>query len=98
MESVGSCGYDPDELDLEEAPARMANATLGQALNVVPRIKLSLISDLKELDRRYQNDERVRSRATTIKTAFMKTKHQAEKNGLPFGGLVTGPAHTGTLN
>ena len=29
MESVGSCEYDPDDLELEETSARMANATMG---------------------------------------------------------------------
>ena len=29
IESVGSCECDPDDLDLEETPARMANATMG---------------------------------------------------------------------
>ena len=30
MESVGSCEYDQDDLEFEEPPVRMANATLGQ--------------------------------------------------------------------
>ena len=29
MESVGSCEYDPDDLELEETSARKANATMG---------------------------------------------------------------------
>ena len=50
MESVGSCEYDPDDLDLEEIPARMANTTMIQGLNVVPHIKLSATLDLKEFN------------------------------------------------
>ena len=49
MELVGTCEYDPDDLDLKETPVRMANATMRQGLDIVPRIKLSAILDLKEL-------------------------------------------------
>ena len=48
MESVGACEFDPDDLDLEGPFARMANAAMGQGPNLVPRIKLSATSDLKE--------------------------------------------------
>ena len=48
MESVGSCEYDPDDLDLEETPARMENNTMGQGLSMAPLIRLSTTLDLKE--------------------------------------------------
>ena len=46
IESVGSCEYDSDDLNMEENPARVANATTGKRLNTVPRIRLSAKSDL----------------------------------------------------
>ena len=57
MESVESCKYDPDDLDLEGRLAQMANATLGQATHIIPRIKLSATTDLKEFHGRDDDED-----------------------------------------
>ena len=49
MESVGTCEYDPDDMDLAVSPARMATAAVGQMSNMVSRIKIAATSDLKEI-------------------------------------------------
>ena len=56
MESAGSCEYEPDDLDLGGSPARMANDTIEQGLNVVPHIKPSATSDLKDFNGRDLDD------------------------------------------
>ena len=72
MEPVSSDEYDPGDLNLEVTPARMANATMGQGLNVIPHIKLSETSDLKEFRGRYLDEDRARSWVTTVKTTFAR--------------------------
>ena len=72
MESVSLCEYDLDDLDPEETPARIANATVGHGLNVLPRIKISATSDLKEFSGRDLDEDRARSWVTIVKTAFAR--------------------------
>ena len=61
MESVGTCEYDPDDMDLEGPLARMATAAMGQMSNMVPRIKIAATSDLKEFQGRDQDEDRARN-------------------------------------
>ncbi|CAH0481087.1 unnamed protein product [Peronospora belbahrii] len=72
---IRSCEYDPDDMDLDGPLARMANATLGQVPNMVPRIKLSATSDLKEFHGEDHDEDQARSWVTTVKTAL--TRDQA---------------------
>ena len=60
MESVDSCEYHPDDLDLEEPMARMTNITLEQTPNSVPCIKLSATSYIKEFNGRDLNEDRAK--------------------------------------
>ena len=92
MESVGTCEYDPDDMDLGESPARMATATMGQMPNMIPRIKLAATSDLKDFHGRDQDEDRARSWVTTMKTAFTRDQAPDDEKCLVFGGLLTGPA------
>ena len=79
MESVGSREYDPDDLDLEEIPARMANTTMIQGLNVVPHIKLSATLDLKEFNGRHLDEDRARSRVANVRNVFARDLALVEK-------------------
>ncbi|CAI5705396.1 unnamed protein product [Peronospora effusa] len=92
MESVGSCEFDPDNMDLRGPQSMMANAALGQIPNMVPRIKLSATSDLKEFHGRDQDEDRARSWVSTVKTAFIRDQAPDDERCLIFGGLLTGPA------
>ena len=92
MESVGSCEFDPDNMDFRGPQSMMANAALGQIPNMVPRIKLSATSDLKEFHGRDQDEDRARSWVSTVKTAFIRDQAPDDERCLVFGGLLTGPA------
>uniref|UniRef100_A0AAV1TKZ4 Uncharacterized protein n=1 Tax=Peronospora matthiolae TaxID=2874970 RepID=A0AAV1TKZ4_9STRA len=65
MESVGTCEYDLDDMDLEGPLARMATSTVGQ----MPRIKLAAKPDLKRFHGRNQDEDRARSYVTTMITS-----------------------------
>ncbi|CAH0522647.1 unnamed protein product [Peronospora belbahrii] len=80
MESVGSCEYNPDDMDLDGPLARMANATLGQMSNMASRIKLSATSDLKEFHGKDQDEDRSRSWVTTLKTAYTRDQAPDEES------------------
>ncbi|CAH0475314.1 unnamed protein product [Peronospora belbahrii] len=92
MESVGLCEYDPDDMDLDGPLARMANATLGQVPNMVPRIKLLATSDLKKFHGTDQDEDQARSWVKTVKTAFTRDQAPDEEKCLGSGGLTTGPS------
>ncbi|CAI5713846.1 unnamed protein product [Peronospora effusa] len=92
MESVGSCEFDPDNMDLRGPQSMMAVAALGQIPNVVPRIRLSAISDLKEFHGRGQDEDRARIWVSTVKTAFIRNQEPDDERCLVLGGLLTGPA------
>ena len=59
---------------------------------MVPRIKLSATSDLKEFHGRDQDEDRARSWVSTVKTAFIRDQAPDDERCLVFGGLLTGPA------
>ena len=92
MESVGTCEYDPDDMDLEGPLARMATAAMGQMSNMVPRIKIAATSYLKELHGRDQDEDRARNWVSSVKTAFTRDQAPDDEKCLVFGGLLTGPA------
>ena len=92
MESVGTCEYDPDDMDLEGPFARIAMATAGQMPNMIPRIKLAATSDLKEFHGRDQDEDRARTWLSTVKTAFTRDQAPDDEKCRVFGGLLTGPA------
>lgn len=70
----------------------MVNATLGQATNVIPRIKLSAITDLRKFHGRDDDEDRARSWRAALKTAFTQDQAQEEERCLVFGGLLIVPA------
>ena len=80
IESVGTCEYDPDDMDLEGPAAIIATAAAGQIPGMIPRIKLAATSDLKEFHGRDQDEDRARSWLSTVKTAFARTKHLTTKS------------------
>ena len=92
MESVGTCEYDPDDMDLKGPAARIATAAAGQIPGMIPRIKLAATSDLKEFHGRNQDEDRARSWLSTVKTAFARDQAPDDEKCLVFGGLLTGPA------
>ena len=92
MESLGSCEFDPDDMELEGPLKKVANAALGQGTAMVPRIKLSATSDLKEFHGRDQDEDRACGWLATVKTAFTRDQAPNEEKCLVFGGLLTGPA------
>ena len=92
MESVGTCEYDPDDMDLEGPAARIATAAAGHIPGMIPRIKLAATSDLKEFHGRNQDEDRARSWLSTVKTAFARDQAPDDEKCLVFGGLLHGPA------
>ncbi|CAI5711481.1 unnamed protein product [Peronospora effusa] len=92
MEFVGSCEFDPDNVDLRGPQSMMANAALGNIPNMFAHIKLSATSDLKEFHGRDQDEDRARSWVSTVKTAFIRDQAPDDERCLVFGGLLTGPA------
>uniref|UniRef100_A0AAV1U8M3 Uncharacterized protein n=1 Tax=Peronospora matthiolae TaxID=2874970 RepID=A0AAV1U8M3_9STRA len=61
MESVVTCEYDPENMDLEGPLTRMATATVEQLPNMAPLIKLGAASDLKDFYGRHQIEDQARS-------------------------------------
>ena len=59
---------------------------------MVPLIRLSATSDLKEFDGRDLDEDRARSWVTTVKTAFTRDQAPDSKKCLVFRGLLIGPA------
>ncbi|CAI5706020.1 unnamed protein product [Peronospora farinosa] len=97
MESVGSTHdeYDPDDLTFPMISARatVAAATAGGPPTVVPHIRVSASSDLKEFSGRDHDEDRARSWSTKVKTAFLRDQAPDSEKCLIFGSLLTGPAH-----
>ena len=93
MESVDSCEYDPDDLDLEDPMARMANTTLVQAPNLVPCINLSATVDLKEINGRDLDEDRAPQLGDHREDCFQEVQAPDGEMCLVAGGLLTGPAH-----
>ncbi|CAI5706521.1 unnamed protein product [Peronospora effusa] len=96
MESVGSTHdeYDPDDLafPMTSARATVATATAGGPPTVVPHIRVSASSDLKEFSGRDHDEDRARSWSTKVKTAFLRDQAPDSEKCLIFGSLLTGPA------
>ena len=73
MESAGSSHeeYDPDDLVFPTKSTRptVATAMAGGATTVIPYIRVSASSDLKEFNGR---EDRARSWVTKVKTAFIR--------------------------
>ena len=84
MELVGTCEYDPDDMDLEGPLARMATAAVGQMSNIVPRIKIAATSDLKEFHGRDRDEDRERNWVSSVKTAFTRDQAPDDERCLVF--------------
>ncbi|CAI5716895.1 unnamed protein product [Peronospora effusa] len=96
MESVGSTHdeYDPDDLafPMNSARATVDAATAGGPPTVVPHIRVSASSDLKEFSGRDHDEDRARSWSTKVKTAFLRNQAPDSEKCLIFGSLLTVPA------
>ena len=65
----------------------MATATTGEHTTVIPHIRVSASSDLKEFNGRDHDEDRAK-----VKTAFIRDQAPDSEKCLIFGGLLTGPA------
>ncbi|KAE8983061.1 hypothetical protein PR001_g23200 [Phytophthora rubi] len=97
MESAGSQDhpehweYDPDNLDMRNARRTATTAAAIAPIRslAVQRVKISAISDLKELTGKYHDEERGISK---VKSAFTRDQATDEEKCLTFADLLTGPA------
>ncbi|KAE8874840.1 hypothetical protein PF005_g21286 [Phytophthora fragariae] len=97
MESAGSQDhpehweYDPDDLDMRNARRTATTAAAIAPIRslAVQRVKISAISDLKELTGKYHDEERGISK---VKSAFTRDQATDEEKCLTFADLLTGPA------
>ncbi|KAE8875905.1 hypothetical protein PF003_g39995 [Phytophthora fragariae] len=101
MESAGSDDlerlqweYDPDDLDLPAAaPAAMATATVGASEStLIQRVRISAISDLKELTGKDQDEDRAGAWISKVKSSFMRDQASDEEKCLTLADLLAGPA------
>ena len=76
MESAGSSHkeYDPDDMTFPVTSARatVATATTGESITVIPHIRVSASSDLKEFNGRDHDEDHARSWSAKVKTAFVR--------------------------
>ncbi|CAI5701234.1 unnamed protein product [Peronospora effusa] len=88
--------YDPDDLTflMTSARATAAAATAGGPPTVVPHIRVSTSSDLKQFSGRDHDEDRARSWSTKVKTAFLRDQAPDSEKCLIFGSLLTGPDQT----
>ncbi|KAE9289081.1 hypothetical protein PR003_g25649 [Phytophthora rubi] len=101
MESAGSDDlerlqweYDPDDLDLPAAaPAAVATAAVGSSEStLIQRVRISAISDLKELTGKDQDEDRARAWISKVKSSFMRDQASDEEKCLTLADLLSGPA------
>ena len=64
----------------------------GGAPTVIPHIRVSASSDLKEFHGRDIDEDRARSWVTKVKTAFLRDQAPDSEKCLVFGSLLIGPA------
>uniref|UniRef100_A0AAV1VKB8 Retrotransposon gag domain-containing protein n=1 Tax=Peronospora matthiolae TaxID=2874970 RepID=A0AAV1VKB8_9STRA len=103
MESVGSdiyqhiheaAEYDPDDLWMPE-PRRPHVAATGATTgggSITHRIRISAISELKELSGKDREEDKARTWIGKVKSAFIRDQAPDEERCLVFGDLMVGPA------
>ncbi|KAE9216936.1 hypothetical protein PF005_g8852 [Phytophthora fragariae] len=101
MESAGSdelerlqWKYDPDDLDLPtSAPAAVATAAVGSSEStLIQRVRISVISELKEFTGKDQDEDRARAWISKVKSSFMRDQASDEEKCLTLADLLSGPA------
>lgn len=84
MKSAGSSQgeFDPDDLIFPMTPARatVATATTAAPTPVIPHIRLSASSDLKEFHGRDQDEDRAQSWSSKVKIAFVRDQGSDAEN------------------
>ncbi|ETP12969.1 hypothetical protein F441_11752 [Phytophthora nicotianae CJ01A1] len=96
MESVGSDHgeYDPDDLDLpasRQATVATAATATGLPANS-PRIRVSVVSELKEFSGKDDDEGRARAWIGKLKSAFVRDQAPDDEKCLVLGGWFTGSA------
>ncbi|POM70450.1 LOW QUALITY PROTEIN: Hypothetical protein PHPALM_13109 [Phytophthora palmivora] len=97
VESVGPhSGYqgefDPDDLSIDIPKPALAYHQ-GTSVGVAaPRIRVSVISELKEFSDKENDEARARSWLGKVKSAFVRDQALDSEKCLVFGDLLTGPA------
>ncbi|OWY99505.1 LOW QUALITY PROTEIN: hypothetical protein PHMEG_00029478, partial [Phytophthora megakarya] len=101
MESVStpdldSWEYDPDDLGIPSSsghnPGRATVATaaigLGNSSSLIQRVRISVISDLKEFTGKDMDEDRARAWIGKVKSAFQRDQATEEEKCLTFGDLI----------
>ncbi|OWY91015.1 hypothetical protein PHMEG_00040576, partial [Phytophthora megakarya] len=105
MESVGtpdldSWEYDPDDRGIPSSSGRnsgraaVATAAIGSgnSSSLIQRVRISAISDLKELTGKDMYEDRTRAWIGKVKSAFQRDQATEEEKCLTFGDLMVGSA------
>ena len=102
MESTGSSHeeYDPDDLVFPTKSTRptVATAMAGGAPTVIPHIRVSASSDLKEFHGRDNDEDRARSWVTKVKTAFLRDQAPDSESSLSSEVCSLAPHRIGTAS
>ncbi|OWZ09502.1 hypothetical protein PHMEG_00017789 [Phytophthora megakarya] len=100
MESIRSSDrgsnweYDPDDIDFPAtAQATVATTASGStASTMIQRVRISAISDLKELTGKGQDEDRERAWIGKVKSAFMRDQASDDEKCLTFVDFLAGSA------
>ncbi|OWZ17067.1 Eukaryotic/viral aspartic protease [Phytophthora megakarya] len=104
MESVGtpdlhSGEYNPDDLGIPSSSGHtsgrgaVATAAIGsRGSSLLPRVRISAISDLKEFTGKDMDEDRSRAWIGMVKSAFQRDQATEEEKCLTFADLMVGPA------
>ena len=90
-------GTDPDDFgqdDIRQPLVATTETAPGGGLSA-RRIWMSAISDLKEFNEKYRDEDRARSWISKVKSAFIRDQAPDEEKCRMFGDLLTGPHRTG---
>ncbi|OWZ21404.1 hypothetical protein PHMEG_0004056 [Phytophthora megakarya] len=90
----GSQDYDPDDVDFPtSAQATVATAAAGSTSSTtIQRVRISVISDLKEFTGKDQHEDRARAWISKVKAAFMRDQASDNEKCLTFADLLAGSA------
>ncbi|POM58906.1 LOW QUALITY PROTEIN: Hypothetical protein PHPALM_36389 [Phytophthora palmivora] len=87
--------YNPDDLDLDpprRAAVASASATTSGRSTNVPSIRVSAMSEIKELAGQEGGEDRARAWLSKVKSAFVRDQAPDEEKCLVFGDIPTGSA------
>ncbi|GMF48216.1 unnamed protein product [Phytophthora fragariaefolia] len=86
--------YDPDDIDFP-TPDRAAMATMvagSTGSNMIQRVRISAISDLKEFSGKGQYEDRASAWLGKVKSAFLRDQASDGEKYLTFADLLSGAA------